>query len=240
MKLIIARRFWILAPLYLTLLISKEANAGTVAVDTNIYPASFHLELQSTVQIDNGIVFFTQSDTPLGKYQVATLSFSVPIGVSSIDYSLNAPPYFGAFKSFSSAHQSFIGTYNGGTGLVVLLNGGDYVGKSFSDVFSNVLGGASEQDVIDAVLNFGNDIPGFDLWGMMSNTLDLQPAFSQSGPNTYTLESGALIAFSDGQNVGSVEGGYANPVPEPSSFALLSLGAVGLVIGAYRRRMAAF
>ena len=234
MKPMFAGRVWIFMPLVVTLLSIRSANAGTVAVDNNIYPASFHLDLESTVQIDNGIVFFTQSDTPVGQYQVATYSFSVPIGSSSIDYSLNDPPYFGAYKSFSSQHQSFIGTYNGGAGLVLLLNDGAYVGHSFSDIFSSVLGGATEQDVIDAVLNFGTGTPGFDLWSLMSNTLDLQPAFSQTGADTYALGTGQLIGFSDGQNVGSVSGVLA--IPEPSSFALVSLGAVGLTINRYRRR----
>ena len=37
---------------------------------------------------------------------------------------------------------------------------------------------------------------------------------------------------------GSGGGGQGGSVPEPSSFALLGLGGIGLALGAYRRRRA--
>ena len=80
-----------------------------------------------------------------------------------------------------------------------------------------------------------------------SNSTSLESAWVSEVLEFTATTTTTAISFT-GANPGSKE--YAaldnvavnlksSPVPEPSSFALLGLGGIGLAIGAYRRRMVA-
>ena len=65
--------------------------------------------------------------------------------------------------------------------------------------------------------------------------------FTGASFQTYTYYNGDFTDFRQFHvHLATVDGvtlGAASPVPEPSTFALLGLGGVGLVIGTYRRRV---
>lgn len=119
---------------------------------------------------------------------------------------------------------------------------------------------------VTAIGFFASDVSDFGRSGFLSeqivldggtpiNIVNVSPANIQSGSASYfglitsTPFSDIKIinpnptnnSFlgADGLGIDNIVVGQAQAVPEPSSFALLGLGAIGLVFGAYQRRQTA-
>lgn len=253
----------------IALSIARSASAFPFIVDEQLYPATITAIATSDVDISNGISFFSQSDSPRGLNMFSTTLFSVPAGVpTNVGTVLNGPPPFGVYKSYSSQHELFLGTYeeNGSTGIVALLKEGVGVGQAFEEVFP----GYDPNDVVTALLGLSSgDNSAFSLLGALAaDSLAAQPEYrpESAPPDFFLLEQGVLVkfssaavvsevgslfevtpfaTFSNGVAAGTVEGSYqitggpfANSVPEPSGLMLGVIGLAGMIAASRYRRIA--
>ena len=94
---------------------------------------------------------------------------------------------------------------------------------------------------IGLFMNQGTDFTGSLAPQYLSGTFDLNLNFSGKTVFAATVGSTKTLSFVANQNNGwGASSADGTPVvPEPSTFALLGLGAAGLAVSAYRRRKAA-
>ncbi|MBV9034039.1 MAG: PEP-CTERM sorting domain-containing protein [Acidobacteriaceae bacterium] len=156
------------------------------------------------------------------------------------NYGITSVPFFySAPYAISSGYATALGIYTGSdssTGIAVALNSAaasSSLGKSFESVF-----GVQESTV-----------EGY----LMNNDMDSLLAFLNTNQNSFinyagdsSMQTGAIVDFSDGTNGGSItlnaaSSGVVNPpvstTPEPASYLLMSFGAALMVMAKLRRRL---
>lgn len=177
--------------------------------------------LQSSVQVDDGIFAYADEDgSPSGALALDTIE-------AGKLYSETANVE-GDITQYLSYRYTLIGTYGGGAGIVLGLNpeaAANAIGTEFSTLFP----GVNEASLVSSVQSSHRVLNGS---GSFADLLNLGTAknFLENNRSMFAqgLTGGSLVAFSTGQDVGTL---VATPtaVPEPASMIALGAGAAALM-----------
>jgi hypothetical protein len=231
---------------------SLSATAGTVA-NLPDYHTHYQVNLSDSSLAIDGIVKF---ETGLGTSWPNFLSGGPGSGTQTIDQVFGSPTpitdalFLGmAYDGHNeiivpgpAADPNFVNT---GSHLVIFMNNGaaaNAVGHSFESLFQ----GFQEATIIHALEAVGqigspplSDTDFNAFYDTLSTFVDsIHAGYAFSVPGTQNVSPGqfSVVSFSDGTIIGTGTTTQTNSVPEPSSLVLLGCGAIGLAIGAFRRR----
>ncbi len=188
--------------------------SGTV---TSSSVSGFHV---FTLQPDDQVVGSFAYDDAAAVTDIGLLSkdYSQPSSPSNFQISDTTHPYpsngFGPILS------------DGSTTDLLSVAAPNHTDKSFE--FNSTLANGASEDLLFRTPNSGSFI---------SFSLSELPAFFATNPSgTLSLYFAGSSDFISGQAIINVNN--VSPTPEPSTIALLSMGAIAFVVGAIRRRMA--